>query len=82
MCRTDLKHKNCSVEIIHRRNARRCGTVSRHASFVKAKYHLRCALSHGTLDLHYHHLDGKEFYSQTKKLWMFNGICLNATIHR
>lgn len=81
-CRIDPNHKNNSVEIIKKRNAGRPGQVVRHALQVKKKYDFTCALSNSTLDLHYHHLDGQDFYTETQLLWMYNGICLSAAVHR
>lgn len=63
MCRTDVNHKNKSVEIIKKRNASRPGLIRRHSLRVKKKYNFKCALSDSTFDLHYHHLDGQDFYT-------------------
>lgn len=82
MCRIDINHKNKSVEIVQKRNNGRPGLIRRHALNVKKKYGFKCALSHSTFDLHYHHLDGQDFYTQLQNSWQHNGICLCSPIHR
>lgn len=81
-CRKDPAHKNVAVDIIKRRNAGRKGQVIRHANKVKAKYNYTCALSNAINNLQHHHLDGQDFYPETRLLWEHNGICLCATIHQ
>lgn len=82
MCRIDKNHKNKSVEIVKKRNAGRFGLIRRHSLKVKEKYSFKCAVSNSTFDLHYHHLDGQDFYTKTQNLLEFNGICLCGPIHR
>lgn len=81
-CRVDPNHKNVAVEIVQRRNAGRPGQVIRHAQRVKEKYNYQCAVSNSTIEPHHHHVDGQDFYTETKLLWEHNGICLCGVIHR
>jgi hypothetical protein len=81
-CRIDPAHKNVSVDIVKNRPANLAGRVRRHSGKVKAKYNNTCALSNSTIDLHYHHLDGRNFYTELQDFWQHNGICLAGTIHR
>ena len=81
-CRVDPDHKNVAVEIVKRRNAGRPGQIIRHAQKVKEKYNNQCALSNSTTELQHHHVDGQDFYTETKLLWELNGICLCGIIHR
>lgn len=81
-CRSSLTNKNISVLIVKRRNGGREGQFIRHAKAVKKKFMNQCFLSNSTFDLHYHHLDGQDYYVETAKNWDAVSICLNATIHR
>lgn len=81
-CRVDPHHKNVAVEIVKRRNAGRPGQIIRHAQKVKEKYNYQCAVSNSTIELQHHHVDGQDFYTETKLLWQHNGICLCGVIHR
>lgn len=81
-CRKDPKHKNVSVDIVKRRNNGRLGQVLRHSNKIKEKYKNTCALSNSTFELHAHHLDGQDFYTETQNSWEHNGICLCGPIHR
>lgn len=81
-CRVDPNHKNTCVDIILKRNGGREGQVIRHASNVKKKYNNCCMLSNQTVDLHHHHVDGQDFYTETALDWNNNGVCLASTLHR
>nr|YP_009629537.1 hypothetical protein [Chlorococcum tatrense]AYQ94321.1 hypothetical protein [Chlorococcum tatrense] len=81
-CRIDPAHKNVSVDIVKNRPANLAGRVRRDSGKVKAKYNNTCALSNSTIDLHYHHLDGRDFYTELQDVWQHNGICVAGTIHR
>ena len=79
-CRTDPNHKNGAVDIVKKRNVGRAGQVVRHAS--KVKNNNTCLVSNSSFDLHHHHLDGQDYYTETQLLWEYNGICLCGTVHR
>nr|YP_007890151.1 putative site-specific DNA endonuclease [Pleodorina starrii]YP_007890195.1 putative site-specific DNA endonuclease [Pleodorina starrii]AFY64422.1 putative site-specific DNA endonuclease [Pleodorina starrii]AFY64463.1 putative site-specific DNA endonuclease [Pleodorina starrii] len=81
LCRKDPNHKNVAVDIVKRRNAGRLGQVIRHAQRVKEKYKHTCALSNSKYNLQHHHLDGQDFYPETRLVWEHNGICLCSTVH-
>ncbi len=39
-------------------------------------------MSNVDIDLQHHHVDGQDFYTETKLDWEHNGVCLCGIIHR